>query len=59
MTGKLIRQSDNPTVALNILHIKEKEVYPAYISKHNSTRQKQIILLMIPNEEKEGCIISQ
>ena len=25
-----------------------------YISKHNSTREKQIILLKIPNEEKEG-----
>ena len=24
------------------------------ISKHNSTREKQIVLLMIPNEEKEG-----
>ena len=26
---------------------------PAYISKHNSTREKQRILFMIPNEEKE------
>ena len=33
---------------------KEKEIYPAYISKYNSTREKQIIILMIPNEEKEG-----
>ena len=36
------------------MYIKEKEIYPTYISKHNSTREKQIILLMIPNEEKEG-----
>ena len=34
--------------------IKEKEIYPACISKRNSTCEKQIILLMIPNEEKEG-----
>ena len=47
-------EKNNPTIALDILHIKEKEIYPAYISKHNSTREKQIILLMIPNEEREG-----
>ena len=45
---------NNLTIALNILYIKEKEILPAYISKHNSTSEKQIILLMIPNEEKEG-----
>ena len=36
------------------MYIKEKGMLPAYISKHNTTREKQIILLMIPNEEKEG-----
>ena len=34
-----------PTIALNILYNKEKEIYPAYISKHNSTREKQIFFL--------------
>ena len=29
------------------------KIYPAYISKINSNFEKQIILLMIPNEEKE------
>ena len=33
-------EKKNLTVALNILYIKEKEIYPAYISKHNSTREK-------------------
>ena len=33
------------------MYIKEKEYCPAYISEHV---KKQIILLMIPNEEKEG-----
>ena len=47
-------EKNNPTIALHILYIKEKEILPAYISKHNSTREKQIILLMISNEEKEG-----
>ena len=27
-------------------------MYPAYISKHNSNREKQVIFLMIPNREK-------
>ena len=26
--------------------------YPAYVSKHNSNREKQVILFMIPNGEK-------
>ena len=47
-------EKNNPTIALNILYIKEKETCPANISNHNSTREKQIILLMILNEEKEG-----
>ena len=41
------------TIAFNILLIKEKEVLPGFISKHNSTCEKKIIL-MIPNKEKEG-----
>ena len=45
---------NNPAIALNILYIKEKEICPAYISEINSNFEKQIILLMIPNEEKEG-----
>ena len=28
-----------------------KKMYPAYISKHNSNLEKQVILLMIPNGE--------
>ena len=42
---------NNSTIALNI---KEKEICLAYISKINFNCEKQIILLMIPNEEKEG-----
>ena len=46
-------EKNNPTIALNILYIKEKEICPTYISKIISNCEKQIILLMIPNEEKE------
>ena len=45
---------NDPTIALNVPYIKEKEICPAYISKINLNCEKQIILLMIPNEEKEG-----
>ena len=47
-------EENNMTITLNILFIKEKEIYPVYISKHNATCEKQLILLMIPNEKKEG-----
>ena len=30
----------------------EGKIYPAYVSKHNSNCEKQVIILMIPNEEK-------
>ena len=32
--------------------LKKKKIYPAYVSKHNSNREKQVILLMISNGEK-------
>ena len=34
--------------------ILKKEMVPAYVSKYNLNREKQMILLMIPNAEKEG-----
>ena len=36
------------------MHTKEKEIYPADILKIKWNCQKQIILLMTPNKEKEG-----
>ena len=47
--GKNLKKT--PTIALNVLYLKRKKLYPAYVSKHNSDRQKQVIILMIPNEE--------
>ena len=38
---------------INILYIKGKEICPAYILKIDSNCEKQIIMLMIPNKEKE------
>ena len=46
-------EKNNRKVALNVLCVKEVNIYPAYISKHALHHEKQIILLMIPNGE--GC----
>ena len=54
MIGKKTFEKSNPTMALNILYTKGKEICPVYIAKANSTHAKQIIILMIPNEGKEG-----
>ena len=37
-------EKNNPTIALNILYIKEKKICPVYISKINSNCEKQIII---------------
>ena len=34
------------------MQISKEKIYPAYVSKHNSNRQKQLIFLRIPNKEK-------
>ena len=47
-------EKNNQTITLNMLYIKEKEICPGYISKINLNCEKQTILLMIPNEEKQG-----
>ena len=44
-------EKNNPTIALNILFTNEKQILQAYISIHNSNREKQIFLLMIPNKK--------
>ena len=46
-------RKNNLIIALNILYIKEKETLSGYTSKHISIREKQIILLMIPDEENK------
>ena len=46
MTGKNLKKI---IIALNVLYA--KKIYPAYAAKYNSNREKQIILLVIPNGE--------
>ena len=42
-------QKNNVAIVLNILYAKKEKIYPAYVSKHNSNHEKEVILLMIPN----------
>ena len=32
--------------------LKRKKIYPAFVSRHKSNREKQVILLMIRNEQR-------
>ena len=45
---------NNQSIALNILYMPHntRKIYIAYKSKHNLTREKQVILLMITDGEK-------
>ena len=38
-------------IGLNVLHANKENIYPAYVSKNNSTQEKQDSLLMIPIRE--------
>ena len=40
-------EKNNLTFALNVLYARKEKIYPAYLSKHNSYCEKQVILLMI------------
>ena len=46
-------EKNNVTTAYDVLHAKKKKKYPAYVSKHNSNCEKQVIFLMISNREKQ------
>ena len=34
------------------MYAKKEKIYPAYVSKHNSDHEKQVILLINPSREK-------
>ena len=40
------------------MYTKKEKLYPVYVSKHNLNREKQVILLMVPNREgqKRLCL---
>ena len=48
-------KKNNVTITLNVLYAKEEKIFPAYVSKHNSSREKQVVFWMISNgEEREA-----
>ena len=51
---ELMNNNDNESIALNILYVPHNtvKIHLAYKSKHNLTREKQVILLMITDGEK-------
>ena len=44
-------EKNNLTIALNILYAKKEKICPGCVSKHNSVREEQVIILIIPNGE--------
>ena len=50
MIGKKIEEN-NVIIALNVLYSKKEKIYPAYLSKQNSNREKQVILVMTSNRQ--------
>ena len=47
MTGK--NKFSIRKIALNVLYINKKNIYPVYISKHNAIHEKQLFFLIIQN----------
>ena len=47
------------TIALSVLYAKKEKIYPTYVSKYNSSHEKQVILLMISNGEKQHEVKSE
>ena len=43
MIGKKI-EKNKEIIDLNVLYAKKEKIYPTYVSKHNSNREKQVIL---------------
>ena len=50
MIGKKI-EKNNVTIALNVFYVKKEKIYPAYVSKCNSSWEKHVILLIMPDGE--------
>ena len=45
-------EKNNLAIALNVLYAKKEKIYPAFVPKYNSTHEKQVILLKIPNNKR-------
>ena len=52
-------EQNNESIALNILYVPHntRKIHISYKSRHNLTREKQVILLMITDGEKWHCLV--
>ena len=52
-------EQNNESIALNILYVPHntRKIHIAYKSRHNLTREKQLILLMITDGKKWHCLV--
>ena len=52
-------ERNNESIAINILYVPHntRKIHIAYKSRHNLTREKQVILLMITDGEKWHCLV--
>ena len=41
---------------LKFFMLKNKKIYPGYVSKHKSSHGKQVIILMVPNSERDHYV---
>ena len=44
-------EQNNLTVALNVFYAKKGKIHPVFVSKLDSNRKREVIVLMIPNGE--------
>ena len=44
-------EKNNLTTVLNVLYAEKEKKHPAYVSKYNPKREKQVIFLMISSKE--------
>ena len=45
-------EENNPITPFNVLYVKKINIYPAYVSKQDPKPEKQVIILMVVNEEE-------
>ena len=45
-------EKSNVNIDCNVLCAKKEKIYPAHVSKNNSSHENQVILLMIPNRKR-------
>ena len=50
-------EKNNATIPLNVFYLKKEKKYHAYVSRNNSNREQQVILLMMKacEAKSKGC----